>query len=192
MLRCGRASVYDPGVRGPEPLSTGSGPAPRSALTEVRNVVVANEIQHSPAAQVVLGQALLGEALHGVEAAALLGGEQQLSLDAPPDTPTCIRRWSESSSIVGVRFERDYLHPEMSRLLAESARRLPEHLDLTERAAANWLQLVRSLSADSAADQHPLVREQLSGAITTAFVSHAHVQMDMHWTFHLSPLFPFG
>jgi len=85
---------------------------------------------------------LLGEALHGVEAAALLGGEQQLSLDAPPDTPTCIRRWSESSSIVGVRFERDYLHPEMSRLLAESARRLPEHLDLTERAAANWLQLV--------------------------------------------------
>jgi hypothetical protein len=73
----------------------------------------------------------------------------------------------------------------MSRLLAESARRLPEHLDLTERAAANWLQLVRSLSADSAADQHPLVREQLSGAITTAFVSHAHVQLDMHWTFHL-------
>ena len=127
-------------------MSTGSGPAPRSALTEVRNVLVANEIQHSPAAQVVLGQALLGEALHGVEAAALLGGEQQLSLDAPPDTPTCIRRWSESSSIVGVRFERDYLHPEMSRLLAESARRLPEHLDLTERAAANWLQLVRSLS----------------------------------------------
>jgi len=135
---------------------------------------------------------LLGEALHGVEAAALLGGEQQLSLDAPPDTPTCIRRWSESSSIVGVRFERDYLHPEMSRLLAESARRLPEHLDLTERAAANWLQLVRSLSADSAADQHPLVREQLSGAITTAFVCHGNVQLDMHWTFHLSPLFPFG
>jgi hypothetical protein len=48
----------------------------------------------------------------------------------------------------------------MSRLLAESARRLPEHLDLTERAAANWLQLVRSLSADSAADQHPLVHER--------------------------------
>jgi AraC-like DNA-binding protein len=88
----------------------------------------------------------------------------------PPDTPTCIRRWSESCSIVGVRFERDYLHREMSRLLAESARRLPDHLDLTERAGANWLQLVRSLSADSAADQHPLVREQLSGAITTAFV----------------------
>jgi hypothetical protein len=27
----------------------------------------------------------------------------------PPDTPTCIRRWSKSCSIVGVRFERDYL-----------------------------------------------------------------------------------
>jgi hypothetical protein len=51
----------------------------------------------------------------------------------PPDTPTCIRRWSESCSIVGVRFERDYLHREISRLLAESARRLPDHLDLTIR-----------------------------------------------------------
>jgi AraC-like DNA-binding protein len=88
----------------------------------------------------------------------------------PPDTPTCIRRWTESCSIVGVRFDRDYLHREMSRLLAEPSRRLPDHLDLTESAGANWLQLVRSLSAESVADQHPLVCEQLSGAITTAFV----------------------
>jgi AraC-like DNA-binding protein len=88
----------------------------------------------------------------------------------PPDTPTCIRRWSESCRIVGVRFERDYLHREMSRLLSESARQLPAHLDLTEQAGANWLRLVRSLSAESVAAQHPLVREQLSGAITTGFV----------------------
>ena len=88
----------------------------------------------------------------------------------PPDTPTCIRRWSESCTIVGVRFERDYLHREMSRLLAEPARCLPDHLDLSEHAGAKWLQLVCSLAAESVADQHPLVREQLSGAITTAFV----------------------
>jgi AraC-binding-like domain len=39
----------------------------------------------------------------------------------PPDTPTCLRRWSASLSVVGVRFDRDYLHREMSRLLAISA-----------------------------------------------------------------------
>jgi AraC-like DNA-binding protein len=88
----------------------------------------------------------------------------------PPDTLTCIRRWTESCSIVGVRFDRDYLHREMSRLLPEPPRRLPDHLDLTERAGANWVQLVRSLSTESVADQHPLVSEQLCSAITTAFV----------------------
>jgi AraC-like DNA-binding protein len=88
----------------------------------------------------------------------------------PPDTPTCIRRWSESCVIVGVRFDRDYLHREMSRLLGESARRLPDHLEMTERAGANWMQLVRSLSAEAVAGQHALVREQLCGAITAGFV----------------------
>jgi AraC-like DNA-binding protein len=88
----------------------------------------------------------------------------------PADTPTCIRRWSESCSIVGVRFDRDYLHREMSRLLAEPARRLPDHLDMTDPAGANWLQLVRSLATESFADLHPLVGEQLSGAIATGFV----------------------
>jgi AraC-like DNA-binding protein len=102
----------------------------------------------------------------------------------PPDTPTCIRRWSESCRIVGVRFERDYLHREMSRLLSESARQLPAHLDLTEQAGANWLRLVRSLSAESVAAQHPLVCEQLSGAITTAFVLAAIPESD---TGHLAP-----
>jgi AraC-like DNA-binding protein len=88
----------------------------------------------------------------------------------PPDTPACLRHWSASLSVLGVRFDRDYLHREMSRLLAEPPRRLPDRLDLTERPGANWLQLVRSLSTQSLADQHQLVRDQLCGAITTAFV----------------------
>ena len=88
----------------------------------------------------------------------------------PPDTPTCLRRWSASLSVVGVRFDRDYLHREMSRLLAEPSPRLPDRLDLAQRPAANWLQLVRSLSTQSVTDQHPLVRDQLCSAITTAFV----------------------
>jgi AraC-like DNA-binding protein len=88
----------------------------------------------------------------------------------PPDTPACLQRWSASLSILGVRFDRDYLHREMSRLLAEPSPRLPDRVNLTEGPGANWLQLVRSLSTQSAADQHPLVCDQLSSAITTAFV----------------------
>lgn len=88
----------------------------------------------------------------------------------PPDTPTRLRHWAPSLSVLGVRFDRDYLHREMLRLLAGPSPRLPARLDLTERPGANWLQLVRSLSIQSVAEQHPLVREQLCGAITTAFV----------------------
>jgi len=96
----------------------------------------------------------------------------------PPDTPASITRWSESCVIVGVRFERDYLHREMSRLLGEAARRLPDHLDLTERAGANWMQLVRSLSAEAVADQHALVRDQISGVLSTAFLLAALPEVD--------------
>ena len=88
----------------------------------------------------------------------------------PPDTPTCLKRWPASLRLIGVRFDRDYLHREMSRLLAEPSCRPPDRLDMTERPGANWLQLVRSLSTQSIADQHQLVRDQLCGAITTAFV----------------------
>jgi AraC-like DNA-binding protein len=88
----------------------------------------------------------------------------------PPDTPARLRRWTASCSVVGVRFDRDYLHREMSRLLAEPAPRLPDDLDLAKRPGANWLKLVRSLCTQSVADQHPLVREQLCSAITTWFV----------------------
>ncbi|ORA39393.1 AraC family transcriptional regulator [Mycobacterium aquaticum] len=88
----------------------------------------------------------------------------------PPDTPACIRRWSESCVIVGVRFDRDYLHREIHRLLDEPVDGLPDHLDLADGTGAAWLQLVRCLSADAVSEQHPLVREQLCAAITTAFV----------------------
>jgi AraC-like DNA-binding protein len=88
----------------------------------------------------------------------------------PPDTSTSIRRWTESCRIIGVRFERDYLHREMSRILAGHAQPVPDTLDLTTAAGAGWLQLVRSLSDRPSYPQHPLVTEQLSGALTAAFV----------------------
>ena len=96
----------------------------------------------------------------------------------PPDTHTCLKHWAASLSVIGVRFDRDYLHREMSRLLGEPSCRLPDHLDLTEQPGAKWLQLVRSLSTQSVADQHPLVRQQLCGAITTSFVLAAVLDAD--------------
>ncbi|OBC08211.1 AraC family transcriptional regulator [Mycobacterium sp. 852013-50091_SCH5140682] len=88
----------------------------------------------------------------------------------PPDTPARIRRWSESCGIIGVRFDRDYLHREIHRVLAEPVNWPPHHLDLADGAGAAWVQLVRCLSGDMASEQHPLVHEQLCAAITTAFV----------------------
>lgn len=57
----------------------------------------------------------------------------------PPDTPTSIRRWSESCRIIGVRFERDYLHREMTNILAGHNVPVPDHLDLSTPAGAGWL-----------------------------------------------------
>ncbi|CPT65603.1 helix-turn-helix domain-containing protein [Mycobacteroides abscessus] len=88
----------------------------------------------------------------------------------PPDTPARIRRWSESCGIIGVRFDRDYLHREIHRVLAEPVDWPPDHLDLTGGAGAAWVRLVQCLTGDMASKQHPLVHEQLCAAITTAFV----------------------
>lgn len=89
----------------------------------------------------------------------------------PPDTPMSIGPWDETVTVFGVRFERDYLHREMARLLGESATRLPDQLSLAgNTGGANWLKLVNALSAASRAVRQPLVTEQLAGAITTAFV----------------------
>jgi AraC-like DNA-binding protein len=88
----------------------------------------------------------------------------------PPDTPTTIRRWSGSCRIIGVRFERDYLHREMTNILAGHNVAVPDNLDLSTPAGAGWLRLVRSLSDHPAGPQHPLVTQQLSGALAAAFV----------------------
>ncbi|HEX5142708.1 MAG TPA: AraC family transcriptional regulator [Mycobacterium sp.] len=88
----------------------------------------------------------------------------------PPDTPARVKWRAETRSIVGVRFERGYLHQQAAKLLADPVLRLPEQLHLTPGAGANWLRLVESLAESSATAQHPLVREQLSGALAAGFL----------------------
>lgn len=85
----------------------------------------------------------------------------------PPDTPAHITRWTKSCVIVGVRVEPDFLHREMSRVLGRPVP-VPDHLDLTASAGADWLRLVQSLSASQFS--HSLVIDALCGAIAASLI----------------------
>ncbi|MCW4352647.1 AraC family transcriptional regulator [Hoyosella sp. YIM 151337] len=91
-----------------------------------------------------------------------------------PDTPAAIDRWTDDCEIVGVRFDRDYLHREMTRVLGRPDQHLPWQADLTTKAGQSWMSLLRSvvvqLRADTELWRNPLVAEQLAGALTTSFV----------------------
>jgi AraC-like DNA-binding protein len=92
----------------------------------------------------------------------------------PADTLTSITRWSESCSILGVRLDRDYLHREMVKVLAEPEQDLPSQVDLTTHEGSSWIALVQSLSqrlrTGDGVWNNPIVADQLSGALTSAFI----------------------
>lgn len=90
-----------------------------------------------------------------------------------PDTPAVIERWTADCEIVGVRIDRAYLHRELSKVLGRPDRRLPDQVDLSTPAGQNWMELLHSIVRQRGDDglwQTPVVAEQLSGAITSAFV----------------------
>src|SRR3954451_6679333 len=99
LIRTGEAAVWPPWycsvarndwvALAPDPAAVGEfcstvvmgAPRWSAVAGEEGDVVVADEVGDGPAVQVVLGQAGLGEALHGVGLALRLGGEQQLGAD---------------------------------------------------------------------------------------------------------------
>ncbi|NGP08130.1 AraC family transcriptional regulator [Rhodococcus sp. 14C212] len=91
-----------------------------------------------------------------------------------PDTAATITRWTDDCEIVGVKLDRDYLDRELARILGRPDLQLPEQVDLTGEAGQSWMTLLRSvvdqLRADEELWRNPLVAEQLSGALTSAFV----------------------
>lgn len=91
-----------------------------------------------------------------------------------PDTEATIRRWTGDCEIIGVRLERDYLHREMARILGRPDLRLPDQVDLATEAGRSWMTLLRSIVEQLKSDEslwgNPLVAEQLSGALTSAFI----------------------
>ncbi|MDH6283021.1 AraC-like DNA-binding protein [Prescottella agglutinans] len=91
-----------------------------------------------------------------------------------PDTPAVITRWTADCEIVGVKVDRDYLHRETARVLGRPDRRLPDQVDLSTADGQNWMGLLNSIVQQVRGGeglwQTPVVAEQLSGAITSAFV----------------------
>ncbi|KOS55639.1 AraC family transcriptional regulator [Rhodococcus rhodochrous] len=91
-----------------------------------------------------------------------------------PDTAARITRWTEDCEIVGVKLDRDYLDREMHRILGRPDLGLPDQVDLTSEAGQSWMALLQSvveqLRADEGLWRNPLVADQLSGALTSAFV----------------------
>ncbi|WP_305093768.1 AraC family transcriptional regulator [Prescottella sp. R16] len=91
-----------------------------------------------------------------------------------PDTGAVITRWTADCEIVGVKVDKDYLHRELARILGRPDRRLPDQVDLTTAAGQNWMGLLRSIVEQVRGSeglwQTPVVAQQLSGAITSAFV----------------------
>lgn len=92
----------------------------------------------------------------------------------PPDTPTTIRRWSESGVILGVRLDRDAVHRRFERQTGLDPTVIPHRLDLREGAAASWFDMVRSLWRHRTA-MHDLTRNaevaaRLGDAVMTGLV----------------------
>ncbi|MFE3778879.1 AraC family transcriptional regulator, partial [Amycolatopsis sp. NPDC059090] len=87
------------------------------------------------------------------------------------DTPSLITHWDATCTVLGVKFDRDWLDREAERVLGAGTVRvaLPDQLRLEHGPARDWRHLVAGLSSqmrDGAlfSDQ-PIVREQLAGAV---------------------------
>ncbi|GAA4490392.1 hypothetical protein GCM10023094_53600 [Rhodococcus olei] len=92
----------------------------------------------------------------------------------PPDTDAVITRWTDDCEIVGVKLDRDHLRREMARILGRPDRRLPDQVDLSTPEGESWMALLRSVMEGVRGGEtlwrNPIVAEQLSGALTAAFV----------------------
>lgn len=85
----------------------------------------------------------------------------------PANTAVTISEWPANCRILGVRFEHAYLARESQRLFARPLS-LPSEFALDDTLRKRWLGLVRSIIRNPF--HHPLVEEQLAGALTAALL----------------------
>lgn len=94
------------------------------------------------------------------------------------DTPSLISHWDATCTVLGVKFDRDWLDREAERVLGAEPVRvagvLPDQLRLEDGAARDWQHLIKGLS--SQVRDHfffgelPVVRQQLAGAVAAGFL----------------------
>lgn len=94
------------------------------------------------------------------------------------DTPSLISHWDATCTVLGVKFDRDWLDREAERVLAlepvRAAVALPEQLGLGGSSGRDWRRLVGGLAGQLRGPQlfadQPVVREQLAGAVAAGFL----------------------
>lgn len=94
------------------------------------------------------------------------------------DTPSLISHWDATCTVLGVKFDRDWLDREAERVLGAEPVRvvgvLPDQVRLDEGPGRDWRHLVAGLSSHMRerplfGDQ-PVVRQQLAGAVAAGFL----------------------
>lgn len=94
------------------------------------------------------------------------------------DTTCRITHWDATCTVLGVKFDRNWLDVEAERVLGSEPVRvagiLPDQLELDRSGSWEWQQLVKSLASHlrrpTVLSGSPLVREQLAGAVTAGFL----------------------
>ena len=95
------------------------------------------------------------------------------------DTPSLISHWDSACTVLGVKFDADWLDREAEQVLDRDVVRvgglLPDQLRLDAGAAREWQQLITGLaehlSGPGTFSSSPTVREQLAGAVTACFLT---------------------
>jgi AraC-like DNA-binding protein len=96
-----------------------------------------------------------------------------------PNTPSLIKHWDGSCTVIGVRFDSSWLDREAERVLDHNVVALgslmPDQLQLDRGTAREWRQLINSLAAHLCEPDMfsslPKVREQLAGAVAAGFLT---------------------
>jgi AraC-like DNA-binding protein len=95
------------------------------------------------------------------------------------DTPSLISHWDSGCTVLGVKFDADWLDREAEQVLGRDVVRvgglLPDQLRLDAGAARDWQQLVTGLaehlSGPGTFGSSPVVRDQLAGAVSACFLT---------------------
>lgn len=109
--------------------------------------------------------------IDGTEVTAAVGQ----ALVCPPDVPTVFPHWGPAGHMFCLRIDTDYMRSEMGQVLGRSDQSLPMCLELRGADGSSWLELLRSVHAQSASSGGGLMRNEamrarLASLVSTGFI----------------------